>query len=811
MQFADDADIAAVVTASTRNFGVSVVADWNRDGNYDHPYSDLSPLIEEARLERMLHGALPAEVSLVEGYASTELVLTLSGRRATDELDAMQLFSAYRTDSPFYAMALEGCHIHYDVIAYTSAGPRYIRQFSGRVRRIWDDRTRGTVTITCLDLAEALRNPISLPRWAAVDSTLEYATDSVEPAETSLFGTVNSSWLVDAVLRKNGGGIGPGANAGCLFSVTFNGGSIPEVGDLRSAGVKVPGVGGIGTWMDGPPLIGGLAPLAADSPYSNQIYNTYAQGYLNAPLDMSGAAVGVGNVRTLAFGGWIYGDASNPHLNTNSLIFVALGEDAVDDNARFVALQDPSGTVKARLTVDMGAWSGVWETGDLAAGWHYVAFAIESRTTGVTVKVNIDGVLSTPTATSGPSAGALPAVTQSTRSGLNICQMQVTIPCSHLQVWSQDVATTGLTFFDVHQNEDLRSTIDIGLNELNHLPDIYERQAWSVLEAVAAAEYAVVVADEHGRVQFLNHDTVRQAATETLRTLTADDFSTIGLGSTVDSVRNTIKYSTTPAGYREGSVWQAPAKDSLTTSPGVERALRFPLTDVMWVQHGDPGAITNVKASVADNWYDEGGWAVTDPSDTAWNLPGANNVFSSVFPLGYLQNRFVQININNASARTVQFTFNDLYQPAYSILGYKIYEGDPIASSVTDTASRTRYGPRTLDVTESPYHQNAVAVGAIMTKLLAELSYAKPTISDITVPADPRVQLRDAFQIDDDQGLGRELLVSVTKITRTYTASEDPTDGGGLIDTYGLELLNPPGRWLLGSEVYSVLGETTIL
>lgn len=812
MQFADDAAIAAVVESSTRNLGISVVADWNGDGGYDHAYSDLSPLITEATLQRSLHGALPAEVSLVEGYSSTELVLTLAGTRAAGELDAVQLFSVYRTDSPLYAMALEGSHIHYDVIVHTADGPAYIRQFSGRVRKISVARASGTVTIQCLDLAEALRNNISLPRWAAIDSSLEYASDALEPAETSLFGTVNSSWLVDAVLRKNGGGIGPGANAGCVWSTTMNGGSIPEVGDLRHAGVKIPGVGGVGTWTDGPPLVGGLAPIAADSPYSNAIYNTYALGYSNVPFDMAGSAVGVGNVRTLAFGGWVLADADiNPHLNTNSLMFVGLGESAVDDNARLVALQAADGTMVARLTLDMGAWSGVWETASLAAGWHYVAFAIESRTTGVVVKVNIDGVISTPTATSGPSAGALPAVTQPTRSGQQQIQVQATAACSHLQVWVNDVDTAGITFNRVHPNEDRRSVIDVGLNELNHLPDIYQVSAWSVLEAVARAEYAVVVADEHGRVHFLNHNTVRQASGETVRVLDADLFADIGLGSTIDSVRNVIKFGTTPAGWREGAVWQAPAKDTLTTGPGIDRALRFPLSDVMWVQHGDPGALTNVKASVAENWFDEGGWAVTDPLDTAWDLPGANNVFSTVFPLGYLSNRFVQININNASARTVQFTFSDLYNPSYAIYGYKIYSGDTINTTIEDDASQDRYDTRTLEVPDSAYHQNQVAVTAIMNLLLAELSYATPTISDITVPGDPRIQLRDAFQVDDEAGLGQELLVVTTGITRTYSAQENPSDGGGLIDTYRFELLNPPGRWLLGSAVYSVLGSTTIL
>lgn len=812
MQLADNAAVAAVVEGSTRTLGIAVVADWEGSGSYAHEYSDISTLVTEATLSRELHGALPAEVALVEGYSSTELVLTLAGKRATDELDAVQLFSPYRTDSPLYAMALEGSHIHYDVLVYTTDGVQAIRQFSGRVRKISVQRAAGTVTIQCLDLAEALRQPISLPRWAAIDSTLEYATDALEPAETSLFGTVNSSWLVDAVLRKAGGGIGPAVNTGCVWSTTMNGGSIPEVGDLRHAGVKIPGIGGVGTWTDGPPLVGGLAPIAADSPYSNQIYNTYALGYSSTAFNMAGAAVGVGNVRTLALGGWVKADAAlNPDLNTNSMIFVGLSDSPVDDNVRFVPLQYADGTMIFRLTINAGAWAGIWETAPLAAGWHYVAFTVESRTTGVTVRVNIDGVISTPTATSGPSAGALPSLTQPTRSGQQHVQVQATAACSHLQVWVRDVATASMTFNRVHPNANQRSSIDVGLNELNHLPDIYQVSAWSVLEAVARAEYAVVVADEYGRVQFLNHNTVKQASGDVVRTLNADVFADVGLGSTIDSVRNSISFGTTPAGWREGAVWQAPAKDSLTTGPGIDRFLRFPLTDVMWVQHGDPGALTNDKTAVAENWFDEGGWAVTDPLDPPWDLPGANNVFTGVFPLSYMANRFVQININNQSARTVQFTFRDLYSPSYAIYGYKIFSGDTINTTIEDDASQERYDTRTLDVPVSPYHQNAVAVGAIMQLLLAELSYATPTISDITIPGDPRVQLRDAFQVDDEAGLGEELLVVTTGITRTYVAHENPADGGGLTDTYRLELLNPPGRWLLGSAVYSVLGETTIL
>lgn len=810
MQYPSDTELAAVIESAVRHLSVDVRVDWARDGNYAHAYSNLSSLVKSAKVDRELHGAMPDEVAMVGGFSTSKLVLQLGGKRSGDTMDAVRAFTPYNYNSSLYGLPLAGAHIRYDIVVRKPTNENFlIRQFSGRVSKIRLDRKAGTVTIECLDLAEALRNPISLPVWAVADSTQNYLSDA-DPMSSLLaerYG-VRSSHVIDLVLRKAGGGVGPRMNTGCVFSCTFNGGTIPETGDLKSTGTRA-SFADTGFWgtpfVDGPTGVDVLACAPMPAGYNTIDTNTHVKGYANAPVNMAGSAAPVGGVRTLALGGWFKADAAlNPNTVNNNSIMFALGETFTfgDNQVQMFSDQLSGGTMSMRLNVDMGAWTGTWRTAYLSAGWHYIAFMIESRSSGVTVYQNVDGVISLASVYVAPSAGALPAVTQSTRSGQNYVEMVATTTCTHLQVWTQDVPAASMTYNRYHPTP---SFVDEGLNTLTYLPDIYERSAWSVLEELVKAEYGVIVAGEDGRVQFLNHLTARSAAGSPVRTLGTNVVEDLNLQVNLQSVLNTINYGYKPGGFRVASVWSAPTKEALDTNNGVTRSIQFPMTDTMFVYHGDPGQISNDKSVAPENWADVGGWAVTDPLDPAWNNWTANSVFSSVFPIAYLNNRFVQININNASGRNVRFAFSDQFSPAYSIKGHKIFKYDTVNTSVTDEESVTKYDQRTLAVSQSAYHQHPAWVEFIMSTILSEMVRPIPTMDKITIPGDPRIQLRDSFQVEDPEGIGEALVVSVVGITRTFNADT------GLTDQYRLELLTPAGVWILGHPVYGRLGITTIV
>lgn len=75
----DDGEFAEAIADAARTPIYVVKADWNRNGLYDHPLSDLTPLVTSVSVDRALTGTLPVEIGLVEGYASAELSIVLEG------------------------------------------------------------------------------------------------------------------------------------------------------------------------------------------------------------------------------------------------------------------------------------------------------------------------------------------------------------------------------------------------------------------------------------------------------------------------------------------------------------------------------------------------------------------------------------------------------------------------------------------------------------------------------------------------------------------------------------------------------------
>src|SRR5688500_5789815 len=108
MQFQDDAELLEAVSSPIRAFGHRVLIDWAGDTNYAHPFSNLSAAVETVVMESALTGDLPPELSVVEGYSTSRLTITLTGDRWTGEMPLVEAFQPYRTDSPLYGVRMLG-------------------------------------------------------------------------------------------------------------------------------------------------------------------------------------------------------------------------------------------------------------------------------------------------------------------------------------------------------------------------------------------------------------------------------------------------------------------------------------------------------------------------------------------------------------------------------------------------------------------------------------------------------------------------------------------------------------------------------
>src|SRR5690606_26870022 len=97
------------ILASERDITISLRVDWNRDGQFDHVLSDLTPLVSNVTLDKALSGSTPEDLLLVEGNAAAELETTLGGEYRGRQLPA--IFSPFNTQSPPYGLVLAGADI----------------------------------------------------------------------------------------------------------------------------------------------------------------------------------------------------------------------------------------------------------------------------------------------------------------------------------------------------------------------------------------------------------------------------------------------------------------------------------------------------------------------------------------------------------------------------------------------------------------------------------------------------------------------------------------------------------------------------
>jgi hypothetical protein len=124
----------AAIRAAERQVGIYVKVDWNGNGLYDHPLSDLADYVESISTDRALSGSAPEEIMLVEGTSVAELRMTLSGSYLGQTLASQ--FSPFNHHSVMNGSQLAGCEILYSIWVDTSVGRVEYPQFVGQIRTV---------------------------------------------------------------------------------------------------------------------------------------------------------------------------------------------------------------------------------------------------------------------------------------------------------------------------------------------------------------------------------------------------------------------------------------------------------------------------------------------------------------------------------------------------------------------------------------------------------------------------------------------------------------------------------------------------
>lgn len=774
------------ILSSERVFTPRLLVDWNNDGNFSHPLSDMTEHIRNVTTRRSLRGSAPEEILLVEGASAAELDVTVFGTYSNMPL--YKIFSPYQPDSPFWGVDTVGVEVTYELGVETVLGTIWYPQFVGQIRETSPDRGTGYVRLTALDRVEKLRRPVHIPFWA----TYEYHRTVLGRVEGQLVG---SEWIIDHCLK-----------AADISPTPFRPATREENGlpDDDATGPQI-WASGVGGWI---PSIGWINNYPEQEFPNTEV--TGAQMYEQEGWPHPGVTDGVRPMNLSGVGSDI----------DETLVYSALNRQTINKNGTQVA----GFTLVARgtngayyqtapdfkvMNIDLGdgcdieLWIGdsgkfwtVWKSaapvqtvtspkvtiptvGDahrMIVVWD--AFHASGAKVWVQAGVNTSGAdwTSTGTVLTSPSAGDnLKGFVWSYRK----------VPMQDIFWTSTNYGGTSVAFMLPWAGAEATyaASLDRGLNRLSFQPDVNGTDAWDVISQVVGAEFGAAFWDENGIFRFWNRETIQDKAGDTVREVHLDDLTGLGITNTLDSVRNIWTLDADRKVAVFDTVIDAETPEQFYTPASSVRIFRLWYDNVANI---DPGQVTRYTSGT---WTEHinFGYVVQWFTGAVWEERAD---FTSGIDIRCYMNAFgeIVVDITNGYPFPARLAISDT-QTAFRVRGTYLLDEGSQALSVKDTASIERFQGRNM-LLNSPWHQEFTNSAGLLDTMLNRTSYPVPTTTQVTMAGDPRIQLADGLRIVDPDGFGEQFDVQVYSIDRVFDIET------GLTDTYSVELSRrPAGIW----------------
>jgi hypothetical protein len=749
------------VTGARRAPLVSLAADWDRDG-YQSPLTYMTDAVSEVTIERATTGDLPDEVSLVEGSTIAQATVTLEGR--VNGYDVFELFAPYRSDSPLFRTAVVTTPAFLWIGFQTSTGRQYVQQILGHIRSVKPDTAARTVELVLLDPADLLRAPITFPACAMYGN--DYRSNNHK-----FF--VNSQAIIDFVLRRNGIYASVAPHPQAQISCTAHGWFAAEAG--RSAvprGIAAP-IAADTAWVPGPFDLLALGGVWDD----NAAYTEFFAREPYTPRAGNGvgmsAWIKVGTDMGVTAGGW----------DVFQLLPLA------DNTAfQFVLAVTSTGGITGIIRHN-GIENGFTQPVTTTTQWQYIGLHFVHNSDGTTtIRYRVGGATSSGNVTT-------PTVSSPAAPFLQ-CTAWTMVSWSDFQVW-YDPADPGLAGAWPGETPLNEADLDIGLNNMTHLPDVVNADSWTVITDVAKAEYALVGFDDAGRFAFTSRDTTNVNSGTVTETVTADRaLVDLVTETSTDSVRNVITTETT-AGFLDfqNIVFESQSATQFNTYPGLT-------TYEVDLPYGAIGTTTQAIQRVADaSWTADvlWGYVVVDAYNPTVEIDPAADVTVLFAMTG---DRKGTITVRNNSPNYVQFATTG-GQPALRVQGYLLVLSPTVAGYNGRQGSVNTYGPRLLALDASPYRQVLDSMRPVAVRLLQQLAWPVPVIDQFTAIGNPTRRVGDTLNLVDPKGHG-SIRAGITKVSRHLSA------GQGLVDTLTVRPVGPPGTFILDDPVLGVLDDPTL-
>lgn len=702
---------------------------------------------------------------------------------ATD--DIVTVLSPYRDDAVLSVSdhpVLESV-IECDTGFLTDAGARVERRFTGTVAKVNPTSSERTVRLEGIDASARLRAPITLPA-VALDGVLlaRYGPDQYR-------SRINTQWLIDYILRRNGIYASPPCRGDAILSVTFHGSEIPEVGRggvpqdllLASAG---------DIWTPG---AFGMLCIGRD--------NAQGTWYLTAGVT---AAVGTG----IGMSMWLeIGGSADPPYTIYRELFVDLAPNLV--------------------TLDFGVHEHRPFVGITIQGAGQVInqpFQWIPPNNPTFVFVGVHVAFSANTMTTTWRIGQATYINSSTIVGRNVewnptpsMVYNVYNRMQNLQVWSSPRPPLPGPWQGEYWTS--QADIDPGAGELTGIPELSSADSMALIKQITAAELASFGFSEDGRPWWRTvageHARGRAAISEDI---TADRNLT-DLSSTIDeeSIRNSVTVSPAPLLITDWQPWYvAEDPDQFTTPPGrsvFELDIPPNVTEI-------PDGYTKITIEpnsgltweTGNDLYVWRSWPkmqITRDNDRMVTVNG-EQVRMRIYRVSQSKALLVIVNNHDFPIRfaTPPTSSSTDGQPSLIIPARMVEAQTPQPITVTDQGSINTYGEKTYshpeDSDTARWLQWPATATATAGAILAYTAHATPVLDALELPHDPRRRIGQQVRLHDPDGQGTVRAHIIGLVT---TLAPDR----GATDTVTVRPLGPPNLGYLDDPELGLLDDTLIL
>lgn len=822
MQFPTDTDLAAAQQATVRRINGKLEFDWNRNGLYDHAYSDLSLLAVSVTLDdSKLNSQLPAEIQSITGYSSAELRVTLFGKRQFPELGASALFMPIKTTDPLYALTLDGTPVRYSRYVRTTGGRKTLRQFTGFLRSWNINRKTSNVQLVCSDISDVQANIVTLPHIAVTQNVYSSVTDPSPFARPW-----ESTWVYEEILRQAGRPTGPPTRSDAAWYMSCNGSMIPSVGSYWSLsptnGLHGIWLGAADPWQDGKY---GICPVPVPDPIATSQSAFFAGGTTSKRVVMS-SPDNDSLPDSFAFGMWHLSDGTATIPPFSGLpvrvVFLQMLMEAQSGQMSFKVLKNGQlqWTMNDAAYGNSGGASGeYWQQDFVAqtAGWHYHWFEIRFGPVGpLTTVYRVDGVVQSVQSQSfaaGPYRYIVPDA--QLENNINLVQVLIANPCQHIQL-VYNSAATGSAYVAGQQDPPLRdgrplAYVSRSRNYLNWMPDVYQQKAWDALTAVSAGELGAVYTDVWGGIHCVPHTELQQDVNTGFAgaiTITEDQLQDYTMSPSLDARRNSITISAKQRNVVSDIVYAPSDSKQFHTLTNTTTENFISLDEVISVDTNRIGLAQIISATKPLTPYDKFttvSSAILDQdfttdatvAHTGWYWECALSKDQRTLSI-YRDGGNFAPGGNTGVYIGSYLGGNDV---SMQIAGTKY--SDPIVtqSTLINQSSINRNGRRVLILDDNDWRQDVNSTLVIAGALLSDTATPKPIIDGIVMRANPQMEKRDIYKVQIEGIANFQLYVQVLGVTRsdTLTESTDKPVFGVVVIPGGAVWDDPASGWDVGS------------